>query len=116
MLPRYAADHEKDLVPILPDLVKAMRAYHMVVHADLRDLPRVRTVTNYIGQKVTEARAHFVPSPIRSSLSKTSSLPAWLVPEALTVTPGQVRKGASKLGALTAAALADAVRLSTVGS
>ena len=72
----------KSLAPVLPDIVKTMRAYHMVVHADLRDLPRVRTVTNYIAQKVAEARGLFVPPPIRSNQSKTPSLPAWLAPEA----------------------------------
>src|SRR5271156_6195675 len=89
MLPRYVADQERSLAPVLPDIVKTIRAYHMVVHADLRDLPRVRAVTNYIGQKVAEARALFVPSSIRSNQSKTPSLPAWLAPEALTSGAGQ---------------------------
>src|SRR5277367_1816683 len=114
MLPRYVADREKALVPVLPDIVKTMRAYHMVVHADLRDLPRVRTVTNYIGQKVTEARALFVPSPIRSNQSKTPPLPAWLAPEALTAVAGQARESASALGRPKPAALVNAVRLSAV--
>jgi DNA-binding transcriptional LysR family regulator len=114
MLPRYVADQEKILVPILPDIVKTMRAYHMVVHADLRDLPRVRTVTNYIGQKVTAARALFVPSPIRSNQSKTPPLPAWLAPEALTAVAGQARESASALGRLKPAAFVNAVRLSAV--
>jgi DNA-binding transcriptional LysR family regulator len=114
MLPRYVADQEKALVPVLPDIVKTTRAYHMVVHAHLRDLPRVRTVTNYIGQKVTEARALFVPSPIRSNQSKTPSLPAWLAPEALTAVPGQARESASALGRPKPAALFNAIRLSAV--
>ncbi|SEE28365.1 DNA-binding transcriptional regulator, LysR family [Rhizobiales bacterium GAS191] len=75
MLPRYVADQETSLTAVLPDVVKATQAYHMVVHADLRDLPRVRTAANYIAQKVTEARARFVPSPTRSSQSKAPSLP-----------------------------------------
>jgi DNA-binding transcriptional LysR family regulator len=114
MLPRYVADQEKSLEPVLPDIAKTMRAYYMMVHADLRDLPRVRTVTNYIGQKVTEARALFVPSPIRSNQSKTASLPAWLTAEALTAVAGQARESASALVRLKPAALADAVRLSAV--
>jgi hypothetical protein len=114
MLPRYVADQEKSLEPVLPDIAKTMRAYHVVVHADLRDLPRVRTVTNYIGQKVTEARALFVPSPIRSNQSKTPSLPGWLAAEALTAVAGQARESASALGRLRPAVLADAVRLSAV--
>jgi hypothetical protein len=114
MLPRYVADQESSLTPILPDVVKATQAYHMVVHADLRDLPRVRTVTNYIAQKVAAARALFAPSPPRPNQSKTSSLPAWLAPEALTAAAGQARQSGSELGRLKAAALADAVRLSAV--
>jgi DNA-binding transcriptional LysR family regulator len=114
MLPRYVADQEKSLEPVLPDNVKTMRAYHMVVHADLRDLPRVRTVTNYIGQKVTEARALFLPSPVRSNHSKAPSLPAWLAAESLTSVACQARESASAPGRLKPAALADAVRLSGV--
>ena len=86
----------------------------MVVHADLRDLPRVRTVTNYIGQKVAEARALFVPSPVRSNPSKAPSLPAWFAPEALTAVTDQARECASALGRSTPAALLDAVRLNAV--
>jgi DNA-binding transcriptional LysR family regulator len=114
MLPRYVADQERSLAPVLPDIVKAMRAYHMVVHADLRDLPRVRAVTNYIGQKVTEARALFVPSPLRSSPSKTPSLPSWLAPEALTSVAGQGCESASELGRFQPAALVGTARLSAV--
>jgi DNA-binding transcriptional LysR family regulator len=115
MLPRYVADQERSLAPILPDIMKTMRAYHMMVHADLRDLPRVRTAANYIAQKVTEARALFVPSPIHSNQSKTPSLPAWLAPEALTAVNSHARESASALGRLKPATLVDAVRLSAVG-
>jgi DNA-binding transcriptional LysR family regulator len=62
MLPRFIADREKSLVPILADSVSATRAYHMVVHADLRDMPRVRAVSNFIAQRVAEARMLFMPS------------------------------------------------------
>ena len=115
MLPRYVADGENSLEPVLPDIVKTMRAYHMVVHGDLRDLPRVRTVTNYIGQKVIEARALFVPSPARSNQSKTPSLPAWLAADALTAVAGQAQESAPAPGRLKPAALGDAVRLTAVG-
>jgi DNA-binding transcriptional LysR family regulator len=95
MLPRYVADQETSLTPVLPDVVKATQAYHMVVHADLRDLPRVRTAANYIAQKVIEARAPFLPSLARSSQSKAPSLPAWFTREALAPLPGQGRESAS---------------------
>jgi DNA-binding transcriptional LysR family regulator len=89
MLPRYVADQETSLMPVLPDVVKVTQAYHMVVHADLRDLPRVRTAANYVAQKVIEARARFVPSPTRSSQSKAPSLPAWFTRESLAPFTGQ---------------------------
>jgi DNA-binding transcriptional LysR family regulator len=114
MLPRYVADQEKSLEPILPDVVKATQAYHMVVHADLRDLPRVRTAANYIAQKVTEARTLFVPSPNRASYPKTPSLRAWLAHEALTPLAGQGREGASVSERLQSSVLAETVQLSAV--
>ena len=107
MLPRYVADQEASLTPILPDVVRATQAYHMVVHADLRDLPRVRTAANYIAEKVIEARARFVPSLARSSQSKAPSLPAWFTREALAPLPGQGRESASVLERRHPAALAE---------
>jgi DNA-binding transcriptional LysR family regulator len=114
MLPRYVADPEKALVAVLPEVVTTMSAYHMVVHADLRDLPRVRAVTDYIGQKVTEARALFVPSRVRSNQSENPSLPAWLAAETLTAAATQARERAS-VGGPKAAAPTDAVQLNAVG-
>jgi DNA-binding transcriptional LysR family regulator len=107
MLPRYVADQETSLTPVLPDVAKATQAYHMVVHADLRDLPRVRTVANYIAQKVIEARASFVPSPVRSSPSKAPSLPAWFTHEALAPLRGQGGESASGLERRRPAMLAE---------
>jgi DNA-binding transcriptional LysR family regulator len=114
MLPRYVADQERSLAPVLPDIMKTIRAYHMVVHADLRDLPRVRAVTNYIGQKAAEARTLFVPSPIGSNQSNPPSLAGWLAPEVLAAAASQERESASAPGRLTPAALAGAVALSAV--
>jgi hypothetical protein len=107
ILSRYVADQETSLTPVLPDVVKATQAYHMVVHADLRDLPRVRTVANYIAQKVIEARARFVPSLARSSQSKAPSLPAWFTREALAPLPGQGHESASVLERGQPAVLAE---------
>jgi DNA-binding transcriptional LysR family regulator len=95
MLPRYVADQETSLMPILPDVAKATQAYHMVVHADLRDLPRVRTTANYIARKVIEARACFGPSRARASQSKAPSLPAWFTHKGLAPLAGQAGEGAS---------------------
>lgn len=113
MLPRYVADQEKSLAPVLPEIVKT-RAYHMVVHADLRDLARVRTVTNYIGQKVAEERGLFVPPSVRSNETKVPPLPAWFAPEALVAATDQAREGVSALGRLAPTALAHAARQNAV--
>ena len=107
MLPRYLADQETSLAPVLTDVVNATQAYHMVVHADIRDLPRVRTAANYIAQKVIEARARFAPSLTCSSRSKAPSLPTWLAREALTPLADQGRESASVLERRQAAVLAE---------
>jgi DNA-binding transcriptional LysR family regulator len=107
MLPRYVADLETSLTPVLPDVAQATQAYHMVVHADLRDLPRVRTVASYIAQKVIEARACFVPSLARSSQSKARSRPAWFTHEGLAPSRGQGGEGASRLRRREPAMLAE---------
>jgi len=86
----------------------------MVVHADLRDLARVRTVTNYIGQKVAEERGLFVPPSVRSNETKVPPLPAWFAPEALVAATDQAREGVSALGRLAPTALAHAARQNAV--
>jgi DNA-binding transcriptional LysR family regulator len=96
MLPRYVADQEMSLTPVLPDVAKATQAYHMVVHADLRDLPRVRAAANFIAKKVIKARACFLPSRARSSRSKAPSLPAWFTHEAFAPLAGQGGESASR--------------------
>jgi DNA-binding transcriptional LysR family regulator len=115
MLPRYAADQEKSLVPILPNVIRATRAYHMIVHDDLRDLPRVRTAANYIAQTAAEARSLFNPSLNRSNQPKASSLPAWLAYEALGPTAAQGQEPVSVMQRLQSAAIAETVGTSTLG-
>ena len=107
ILPRYVGDQEASLTPILPDVVKATQAYHMVVHADLRDLPRVRTAARYIAQKVAEERARFIPTLTRSGPSKAPSLPTWLTREAHTPLASQGRESASVLERRQTAVLAE---------
>jgi DNA-binding transcriptional LysR family regulator len=107
MLPRYVADQETSLTLVLPDIARVTQGYHMVVHADLRDLPRVRTVANFIAQKVIEARARFVPSLARSSQSKAPSLSAWFTDEALAPLTGQGNESAPVLKKRQPAVLAE---------
>jgi DNA-binding transcriptional LysR family regulator len=114
MLPCYVADQEKSLERILPDVVKATQAYHMVVHADLRDLPRVQTAANYIAKKVTTARTLFVPSPNRSNQPKTPSIRAQLVHRGLTPLATQGHESASVLERRQSTVLAETGQLSAV--
>jgi DNA-binding transcriptional LysR family regulator len=65
MLPRFIADREPSLIPILGEIIKTTRPYHMIVHADLRDLPRIRMASDFIAQRVAEARSMFMPSVAR---------------------------------------------------
>ena len=95
------------MTPILSDVVKATQAYHMVVHADLRDLRRVRTAARYIAQKVAEERARFIPTLTRSGPSKAPSLPTWLTREAHTPLASQGRESASVLERRQTAVLAE---------
>jgi DNA-binding transcriptional LysR family regulator len=68
MLPRFIADRELSLVPILADTIRATRSYYLIVHADVRDLPRVRVVGNFIAHRAAEARSMFMPSTIEQCI------------------------------------------------
>lgn len=54
VLPVFMAVNEPSLIRVLPDKVTLERAFWLVVHADLKDVARVRTVVDFI---VREARA-----------------------------------------------------------
>lgn len=54
LLHTFAADADPGLVRVLPEIV-VPRAYWLVVHAELRRLPRVRAVADFLEQVATEA-------------------------------------------------------------
>ena len=112
MLPRYVADRETSLVPVLPDVVKATQAYHMVVHADLRDLPRVRAASDYIAKKVNEARALFNPAPIPFHQPKSPPACAWFPSEVHAPIAHEQPESASALERLRPVAFAETLQLS----
>ena len=88
--PAMSPTRKRPWSPVLPEVVKAMQS---LSHGGSRRSSGFAARSDghdYIGQKVAEARALFVPSPIRSTQSKAPSLPAWLAPEALT------RRGGSR--------------------
>lgn len=55
----YLAADEADLVPVLPG-ARAMRSYWTAMHENLRDVGRVRAVSDFLGEIVREAQRDFV--------------------------------------------------------
>jgi DNA-binding transcriptional LysR family regulator len=60
MLPAFIAQNHAQLQPVLADQVSVKRAFWLTVHADLRDLARVRETCNFIEAQVREAREQFL--------------------------------------------------------
>jgi DNA-binding transcriptional LysR family regulator len=56
MLPAFIAQNHAQLQPVLADEVAARRTFWLTVHADLRDLARVRETANFIEEEVRKAR------------------------------------------------------------
>jgi DNA-binding transcriptional LysR family regulator len=63
ILPHFMAGEHPDLVPVLEDTVMITRAFWLIVHSDMRDLARVRTVIEFIAGQVQAARPLFAPHP-----------------------------------------------------
>ena len=59
VLPRFLADPRRDLRQVLPDQVGLTRSLWLVTHADLKDLARVRTVSDFILDQVKAEKARF---------------------------------------------------------
>ena len=60
MLPAFIAQNHAQLQPVLPDEISARRSFWLTVHADLRDLARVRTTCDFIESAVRMARDQFL--------------------------------------------------------
>ena len=60
MLPAFIAQNHAQLQPVLSSEVAARRTFWLTVHADLRDLARVRETSNFIEEEVRKARDQFL--------------------------------------------------------
>lgn len=60
MLPAFIAGNHAELRPVLAQEIVARRAFWLTVHADLRDLARVRETANFIEEAVRAARDQFL--------------------------------------------------------
>jgi len=59
VLPHFLASEHPALCPVLPDEVEIIRAFYMLMHADSKDLARIRAVVDYICEIVERERALF---------------------------------------------------------
>jgi DNA-binding transcriptional LysR family regulator len=65
ILPAFMASTQPGLVQVLPDTVSLTRHFWLVVHADLKDVARVRTTADFIVREVKAARALLLGEPAR---------------------------------------------------
>ncbi|QTL02789.1 LysR family transcriptional regulator [Aquabacter sp. L1I39] len=65
VLPRFMADGEDDLLPLLADEVEISRTFWLITHADTRTLARIRVAADFIAREVQEARTLFLPEEPR---------------------------------------------------
>jgi DNA-binding transcriptional LysR family regulator len=61
VLPSFAAAHEPRLVPVLPERVSIVRSFYLIVHADLKDVARIRATMDFLVREVRAARPLFLP-------------------------------------------------------
>jgi DNA-binding transcriptional LysR family regulator len=59
VLPHFLASTHPELRPVLPDEVTISRTFWLLMHADSKDLARIRAVADYIYETVERERALF---------------------------------------------------------
>jgi len=59
VLPHFMASAHPELLPVLPQDVSISRTFWLLMHADSKDLARIRAVANYIYETVESERALF---------------------------------------------------------
>lgn len=61
VLPHFVAAHDRRLVPILPETLNFVRSFWLIVHADLKDIARIRATMDFLVREVKAARHEFMP-------------------------------------------------------
>jgi DNA-binding transcriptional LysR family regulator len=61
VLPHFMTALEPRLVPVLPERVSIVRSFWLVVHADLREVARIRATMDFLVREVKAARTLFMP-------------------------------------------------------
>ena len=60
LLHSFIARNEKDLILILPNLIKIKREYWMVVHENSHNLQRIKAVTNFFTKILRKEERNFI--------------------------------------------------------
>ncbi len=63
VLPLFMAMQDKRLRRVLPESISLTRSFWLIVHSDMRDLARVRIVSDFITREVRLSRKAFMPEP-----------------------------------------------------
>lgn len=61
ILPRFIADRDPTLVPVLGKDITVTRSFWLIVHEDLRALARVAATADFIAETVTRRQSEFLP-------------------------------------------------------
>lgn len=61
VLPHFMAALEPRLVAVLPERVAIVRSFWLILHADLKDVARIRATVDFLVREVRAARALFMP-------------------------------------------------------
>lgn len=61
VLPYFVAAADQRLIQIMPDKATFTRSYWLIVHADLKDIARIRATMDFLVREVKSARQEFLP-------------------------------------------------------
>ncbi len=67
VLPHFMAARRPDLAPVLPGEVELIRTFWLIVHAELKDVARVRAVVDFLVREAKAARGLLLPEPARAA-------------------------------------------------
>lgn len=75
VLPHFMASRRAELVPVLPE-VQLTRTFWLIVHAELKDVARVRATVDFLVREVKSARSLFLPEPAPAQAAPAERAPA----------------------------------------
>jgi DNA-binding transcriptional LysR family regulator len=61
VLPHFMSHEDPRLLPVLPEVVSIVRSFWLIVHADLKEVARIRATMDFLVREVRAARSLFMP-------------------------------------------------------